>query len=235
MRNYFTFGGIDSRNYGVYISGTGTFDAPVRAYEGYEIPGRDGALLGLEHRLENIELTYPAFVYDAFSDNMSNLRSALLSKIGYQELTDTYHQDEYRLGVYKGGLSADVVPGNYAGQFDLVFECKPQRYLRSGSVAVEMTSASALYNPTEFDSMPLIRAYGSGTIGINGITVTIASHSNPYIDIDCEMMDCYYNTTNCNSLVSFSGNDFPTLRPGTNNFTLNGVTKIEVTPHWWRV
>jgi phage-related protein len=235
MRNYFIFGDVDSRDYGVYINGTGTFDAPTRAYEAIEVPGRDGALLGLEHRFENIELTYPAFVYDAFSNNMTNLRSALLSKIGYQELTDTYHPDEFRKAVYKGGLSADVVPGNHAGQFDLVFECMPQRWLISGSTAVEMTSASTLNNPTEFDSMPLIRAYGSGTIGINGMTVTIASHSNPYIDIDCEMMDCFYNAVNCNSLVSFSGNDFPTLRPGTNNFTLSGVTKIVVTPRWWRV
>lgn len=237
MRNWLTFGDIDSRDYGVYISGTGTFNAPTRAYESIEIPGRDGALIGLEHRLENIEVTYPAFVYDEFSDNMSNLRSVLLSQIGYQKLVDTYHPDEFRLAVYRGGLSAKVQPGNHAGEFNLTFECMPQRWLRSGADPVDFTaSANTLYNPTQFDSMPLIRVYGNGTIGINGMTITVASHSTAYIDIDSEMMDCYYGSTNCNSLVSFSGNDFPTLRPGKNNITKSGsITKIIITPHWWRV
>ena len=236
MRNYFTFGNIDSRDYGVYISGTGTFDAPTRAYESIEIPGRDGALLGLEHRLENVELTYPAFVYDAFSDNMSNLRSVLLSQIGYQRLVDSYHPDEFRLAVYRGGLSAKVIPGNHAGEFDLTFDCKPQRWLRAGAEPVEVKTGGNLFNPTAFNALPLIRAYGYGTIKINDMTITIASHSNAYIDIDSEMMDCYCESVNCNSLVSFSGNDFPELRPELNNFTIsNTITKVTVTPHWWRV
>lgn len=235
MRNYFTFGGIDSRDYGVYISGTDTFKAPTRSYDKIKVQGRNGSLLGLSHSLDNVSLTYPAFTYTNFKENMSALRSVLLSKIGYQILIDSYHPEEYRLAVYEGGLDPDVLGGNHAGQYDITFDCMPQRWLRSGLEAIEITSNKTIYNQTEFDSMPLIRAYGSGTIGINGMTVTIASHSNPYIDIDCEMMDCYYNTVNCNALVSFSGNDFPTLRPGTNNFTLNGVTKIEVTPHWWSV
>lgn len=235
MRNYFIFGDVDSRDYGVYISGTGTFDAPTRAYEAIEVPGRDGAYLGLEHRLENVELTYPAFMYADFRENMMALRSVLLSQIGYQILMDSYHPDEYRLAVYKGGLSADVLAGNHAGEFDIVFDCMPQRWLRSGLEVITVTGSQSIYNPTKFDSMPLIRAYGSGTIGINDMTVTIASHSNPYIDIDCDMMDCFCNAVNCNSLVSFSENDFPTLRPGTNNFALTGVTKIELTPRWWRV
>lgn len=235
MRNYFTFGGVDSRDYGVYISGTGAFNAPTRAYESIEVPGRDGSLLGLEHRLENIELTYPAFMYANFKENMASLRSALLSQIGYQKLIDSYHPEEYRLAFYKGGLTADVVEGNHAGQFDIVFECMPQRWLRSGLEAVEITDSETIYNPTAFDSMPLIRAYGSGTIGINDITVTIASHSNAYIDIDCDMMDCYCGTVNCNNLVSFSGNDFPTLGPEQNNIALSGVSRIELTPKWWCV
>lgn len=235
MRNYFIFGDIDSRDYGVYISGTGTFDAPTRAYEAIEVPGRNGAYLGLEHRLENIELTYPAFMYTDFRENMIALRSVLLSQIGYQKLIDSYHPDEYRLAVYKGGLSADVLAGNHAGEFDITFDCMPQRWLRSGLEVITVTSSQSIYNPTKFDSMPLIRAYGSGQIGIGDVTVTIASHSNPYIDIDCDMMDCFYGTTNCNNLVSFSGNDFPTLKPEENGIALTGVTKIELTPRWWRV
>ena len=32
MRNYFILNGVDSREYGVYINGQGTFGAPKKAY-----------------------------------------------------------------------------------------------------------------------------------------------------------------------------------------------------------
>ena len=31
-RGFLTFGGVDSRDYGVYISGTGVYNAPAREY-----------------------------------------------------------------------------------------------------------------------------------------------------------------------------------------------------------
>ena len=54
MRNYITFAGRDLRDFGVYISGSGIYNAPNRAYEEIEIPGRDGLLLGHEKRLGNV-------------------------------------------------------------------------------------------------------------------------------------------------------------------------------------
>lgn len=236
MRNWFVFGNYDSRDFGVYISGKNTFKAPNRSYENYVVPGRDGDLMGASTRLENIKLSYPAFVYTNYKKNMENLRSALLSTIGYARLQDTYHPDEYRLAVYKGGLNPDTVPWNGAGEFDIEFECKPQRYLTEGETVVVLTSANSLMNPTMFASMPLIRVYGYGTVGVGSDTITIAQHSNAYIDIDCEMMDCFCGAVNCNSLVSFSGNDFPKLRPGVVAISKgSNVTRIEITPRWWRV
>lgn len=51
--------------------------------------------------------------------------------------------------------------------------------------------------------------------------------------IDCEIMDCYSNTTNRNLEVSFE-KGFPELSPGSNliSFT-GGITSVEVTPRWW--
>lgn len=235
MRNYFIFDDIDSRAYGVYISGSGAFNAPTRDYNEISMPGRDGNLLGLEHRLENVNLSYPAFMYADFKENMSNFRNVMLSKIGYKKLIDSYHPDEYRLAYYAGGLNPDVNEFNQAGKFDISFTCMPQRYLRSGDDVITLTANGSIYNPTAFDSRPLIRVYGTGSFKIGTITITIASHSHPYIDIDCDMMDCFYNATNCNSLVTFSGNDFPTLKPENNAIVLTGVTKLEITPRWWRV
>lgn len=235
MRNWFVFGDYDSRNFGVYISGADTFKSPTRKYENYAVPGRDGDLLGTTTRLENVKLIYPAFVYTNYKKNMENLRSALLSTIGYARLVDTYHPDEYRLAVYKGGLDPDTVRTNTAGEFNIEFECKPQRYLTEGESVVPYTAAGTIMNPTTFAAKPLIRVYGYGTVGIGSETITIAQHNHTYIDIDCEMMDCHFGTVNCNSLVGFSGIDFPTLPPGVVAISKgSNVTKIEITPRWWR-
>lgn len=235
MRNWFVFGKYDSRNFGVYISGKHTFRAPNRTYKNYVVPGRDGDLLGSSTRLENTKLTYPAFVYTNYKKNVENLRSALLSTIGYARLQDTYHPDEYRLAVYKGGLNPDTVDWNGAGEFNIEFEVKPQRYLTEGETVVTLTAAGKLMNPTMFASQPLLRVYGYGTVGVGSETITISQHNHAYIDIDCEMMDCFYGAVNCNSLVSFSGTDFPTLPPGVVDISKgSNVTKIEITPRWWR-
>lgn len=132
MRNYFILNGVDSRDYGVYISGQGTFSAPQKAYKFYNVPGRNGALLGNEHRLENINVSYEAFIYADFDNNMAKFRSFLLSLNGYKRLTDSYHPDEYRMAAYVGPFEPKVQRTNDAGSFTITFSCKPQRWLLSG-------------------------------------------------------------------------------------------------------
>ena len=54
----FTFDGVSSLNYGVYLTGTGVFNAPARAVEMVEIPGRNGNFALDKGRFENIQVTY---------------------------------------------------------------------------------------------------------------------------------------------------------------------------------
>ena len=235
MRNYFTLNGVDSKTYGVYISGQGTFSAPRREYNLVQIPGRNGDLVGNERRFENLELTYHAFIYTNFKQNIRDFRNFLLSLVGYQTLVDTYHTDEFRKVVYEGAFEPEVLPKNDAGEFDIVFNCKPQRYLNSGTVVSTLTADGSITNPTRFNSQPLLRVYGTGDLGINGDTISIAV-ADTYTDIDCEMMDCYKGTDNKNQYVSFSSYNFPVLVPGSNNIDLGtGITKVEITPRWWQL
>ena len=138
MFNYFVFDGHDSRDYGVYISGGGTYNSPARRYENISVPGRDGDLLGSSTRLQNVTLTYPAGVVSDFAANIEGLRNMLLSTVGYAVLYDSYHPDEYRFAVFKGGLEQDPLSDLSAGEFEITFECKPQRYLFSGGEAEEV-------------------------------------------------------------------------------------------------
>lgn len=136
--NYFTFGPYDSRDFGIYISGSGTFNAPEAEYETAIVPGRNGALLLPEHRLGNVELEYPAYIYTDFNAKIAAMRSAFLGLEGYQRLTDSYHPDEYRLAYFPGDVEVKTTKRLDAGSFTLTFICKPQRYLVDGEQPVEI-------------------------------------------------------------------------------------------------
>lgn len=175
MRNYFIYNGRDSRDFGVYINGQGTFSAPQKAYQFYNIPGRNGALIGYDNRFENIEVSYDAFIYKDFSKNIAEFRSFLLSVPGYARLEDSYHPDEFRMAAYVGAFEPEVTPKNDSGQFTITFTCKPQRYLKSGEtryrlfggVLTNYGNSIRLYAPNIDTStltvdLPLVQE-GSGT------------------------------------------------------------------------
>ena len=181
--NSITFGGVNSADFGIYISGEGVFNAPKRDVEMIKIPGRNGEFALDNGRFENIEVTYPAFNfepddYDTFMQNLSDFRNAICAQRGYQRLTDTFHPDEYRMATYIGGLEIKPVKYNTASEFNIVFDCKPQRWLVSGETAVTVTSGDTLTNPTLFESGPLLEATGSGTIQFNGYEIELASIPN---------------------------------------------------------
>lgn len=234
MRNYFTFDSTTSTSFGVYISGSGTFSAPERAYNLINIPARNGALVGLDKRFENIEVTYPAFSYTPAQ--IASFRAFLLSHEGYFRLEDTYNPNEFRMAMYAGPFEAEMTQKLDAGSFPVIFNCKPQRFLKTGETVQTFTANGTITNPTRFPSQPLLKVYGKGTVGIGSTTITISNADGSYMFIDCEMMDCYYNGISQNNYVSFSGNDFPVLASGSNGITLGGsVTKVEITPRWWTV
>lgn len=176
--NSIIFGGVNSADYGIYIGGEGTFNAPKRDVEMVDIPGRNGAVAIDNGRFENIEVTYSAFNhepndYATFAQNLSDFRNAICSLKGYQRLTDSFHPGEYRMAVYKEGLEVNPVKYNTASEFDLVFDCKPQRWLVSGETAETVTSGGTLTNPTLFDSEPLLAVKGYGVIAFNGYSINL--------------------------------------------------------------
>ena len=57
MTGYFVFGGKFSKDYGLYVSGSGTFNAPERDVELVEVPGKNGSLVLDNGRFKNITVT----------------------------------------------------------------------------------------------------------------------------------------------------------------------------------
>ena len=202
LLNHLTFDGVDSSSFGVFISGEGVFDAPARRGEMISIPGRNGSLFMDEGVFENIPVEYPAFIgtgYEAlFRQRLGDLRSWLSSRGNYKRLEDTYHPDEFRLGVFLEGLEVDPKVITRAGNFTLKFDCKPQRFLVSGEEPVFFHGNGTITNPTLFASSPLIKVTGNGTVafGNDGEYRFIVSNNTGTIWIDSEIMEAYYPAGN---------------------------------------
>lgn len=170
------FDGESSTDYGVQILGEGVFNAPEREVEMINIPGRNGSFALDKGRFENVEVKYPANLIanstTDFAQAISDFRNMLCSRRGYVRLEDDYHPDEYRMAVYKEGLEVDEKVLR-AGEFDIVFDCKPQRYLMSGESPIEVDDGDVILNPTLFEAHPLLEVYGYGTISIGDYSVSI--------------------------------------------------------------
>lgn len=228
-----TYDGIDSLRYGIYISGSGTFNAPELDIEEITIPGRSGTLTRDNKRMKNILITYPCFIKDDFIKNTQKAREWLLNSTGYRRLEDTYHPEHFRMARFKGPIDFNVRALNLSGEFSLVFDCMPQKFLKSGEIDIQISEATTIVNPTLKEAAPLIRVYGtSGSIIVNDITMNI-SEIDEYVDLDCDIQDAYKNGENRNSTVS---QQYPTLHPGANRISFEGnITQIVIRPRWWTV
>ena len=234
MRNWFIYNGKSTKDFGVYISGLNTYNAPERDVDVISVDGRNGDLLIDNGRYKNIDVVYPAFIYDEFSANIEGFRNFLLTQIGYKRLEDTYHPEEYRMARVKGELSVGAVETLEAGQFDITFDCKPQRFLKSGEHPIEVTEATQINNPTYNAAKPLLYVYGDGVFHIGDYDVEVEEHEYEYMIIDCDMMDAYYETHNLNGYISLGGKGFPQLETGVHGITMdNTISKIIVVPRWY--
>lgn len=244
LLNYLVYDGVNSSDYGVFISGEGTFNSPARRGEVIVIPGRNGSLFMDEGVFENIPGKYPAFIGTKsetdFYDKLAAFKSAILSRGNYKRLSDSYHPDEFRLATYRSGLDVDPEHYNRAGGFTLEFDCKPQRFLVSGETPQTFAASGSITNPELFPSAPLLEIVGTGTLTIGDYSLEIDSNPGT-IYIDADLVEAY-SIDGGGDLVSENGNVIyanhkaPRIDPGTIAVTLGaGITSVVITPRWWRL
>ena len=228
----FIYNGKSSADFGLVISGEDTWKKPAPDVETVSVPGRNGDVIISNNRYNNIDITYHVGIKRDFSERYNVLINFIMSVPAYHRLEDSYHPDVFRLAALVSAVEPDVGTLNKNGIFDLTFHCKPQMFLKSGEMKNIYTSDGAIYNPTSYTALPLIRVYGLGELGIGQTTLTIADNDS-YIDIDSDIEDAYRETANMNSHMSGS---FPVLQPGSNGIRLGtGITRVEITPRWWRI
>lgn len=235
MSDYITFGSVDSRDYGVWIFDAGTDNAPARVYERYEIAGRNGDLFVDQQRFENTQMVYWGVICENFEENLRNFRAAMRSQIGYQRLEDSIHTTEYYDACFIEAMEVQIDNTRQMGKFQIIFDRKPQRWLKSGEEVTTLTATGTIENPTMFDANPLLRAYGTGKMYLGDYSIEIKS-ADEYTDIDCFLQEAYKGLVSKNANVEFGSTGKPVLKTGVNNIQLpSTITRLEITPRWYTI
>jgi len=254
---WFKFDNIKSSDYGVWISGEATFNTPERDVTVVEVPGRNGTLTYDNGRWKNVQITYPCFMSGDFSKDFDAFKNAIMPKLGYLRLEDTYHPNGYRMGRLYGGIKPKPGPYNRSAQFDLTFDCWPQFFLLQDSDLFP-TSIQIIGSPYTLENIPLvsysqpsvrvyldIRSYGnkSGSVTIGDHTMTYtnlpyASGDNMFFLINSENKTI--TMTKSGGVVTdvsqyCSGEFFELLPPETTISYTGDTMYLWLYPKWWRL
>ena len=250
---WFTFDGLKSSDYGVWISGEATFNAPERDVSVVEIPGRNGTLTLDNGRWKNVTVTYPCFMSGDFREGFDAFKNAILPKYGYLKLEDTYHPTGYRLARIYGGINPKPGPYNRSAKFDLTFDCYPQFYLYpKGNLFPSVISTTT--NPYTIEDIPLVSKSNPVIIatflglpyGDKSGSITVGDHTMTWTDLPYASGDeNAFTIDSANKTITmkkqgvvtdvsayFSGEFFEILPP-TTQISYTGALILAIEPKWW--
>ena len=260
MRRRLWFDNVCLSDFGLWISGDYTEALAEHLGEGVHIPGRSGDYWIDEGAWQNLTLEYPAFLLGAtereLQGRLRSLRQVLGGTPGYVRIEDDYHPDEYRMGRYVSGLAEQTSYYSRASEFRLVFDCKPQRYLRStrplvladqeteGAPGDLVTDNPAvLRNPTGREARPMLRLFYDDRTAPMSVTfgdcLIVCQPCGHYcIGIDMEARTCYYNGENLSRYVSITKGgavamDYPAIGDRVEITRGTNCKAVQVYPRWW--
>ena len=208
---------------------------PERDYTITHIPGRNGDIIQDNGCYKNVERTYEVS-FDVPNEDFATYANAvsawLHSTTGYARLEDSYEPNYYRMATYQESNIFENLY-NQAGTATIVFECKPQRFLKTGDNNITIQNSLTIMNPTGFEAYPLFKVTGtSGVLTVNGNSITFSSIDG-FVMLDCELQDAYKENINKNSTISGT---FPVLKTGSNTISWTGdISSVTMKPRWWTI
>ncbi|MFU8785836.1 MAG: hypothetical protein ACNA7U_01205 [Candidatus Izemoplasmataceae bacterium] len=244
-----TFNGVSSVGMGVVIQTPPVYEFPAKRYELIQIQGKNGDILIDTNAYNNVNRQYniaSALPDGNFINKVRQIVDWLSSVSGYARLEDSYEPDYYRLAMFRSGGQLQNIFNKATGMV-VTFECKPQRFLKSGDIPVvlNLNTWYELKNEQSYISLPEI------SINATNFVITIEYGETPEdsgnlktvisIDgdsgnakIDSELEDCYNNSGYLNNKISIS-NGFPKLYPGRNWIKIESdeFVSASIKPRWW--
>lgn len=230
------YGGKAFSDFQAFHDASQTFQSGEKEYEFFAIPGRSGDLTINKKRFANRNIPFNCFIREDFVKNFSDLRAYLYSCSGYKKLEYSQDAEYYRMAVFTGGIEPVTGTYNKSGMFTVVFNCKPQRYLKLGDKAFSVASGQtiAMKNPTRFGSYPLIDVTGTGTFVVNNVLFTLLQNTS-VVHIDFERQEAWEDGgVNRNRDLTLSEIDFPTIPSGQSTISATGCS-LKVYPRWFTI
>lgn len=246
------FNGISSKDLGIEVETFPTYDLPEREYEVINVPGRNGSLIidtgTYKNSTRSYKISMATHDRTSYYKMMNQIAEWLHSSSGYARLEDSYEPEYFRMAYYKENLSIENL-FDEAGRAKITFECKPQRYLKSGDYQMLFESSGEyVSNPTSFKSAPIIGIFKpDGTDvacdldflvdGVVKYKLSLSEGSGNVI-VDSELQDAYNGSANKNPYITIRADgEFPKLEPGITQIVFNEskIEKVVITPRWWTI
>lgn len=229
------YAGKNLSSFNAFVADTNGWDSASRRIEAITIPGRNGTLTPINSKsFENKEVTYKCYISNGMQEHLDHLSDFLNSFQGYQRLEDTIHPEHFRLARYNGSFEV-VSKDKLTAVFNVVFDCMPQKFLKSGEATITLTTSGTIKNPTSYDARPILKIYGTGEVKIGTSTIKVKKAGTQYIEFDCDTLNAYEGSDNRNSNIELIGE--PVLLSNTINGIMlgDGITKVEIKPRWYTI
>jgi phage-related protein len=259
LNETFYIDGVDARHFGIYLQKPIEFSEAVPVVEIQSIPGRNGDLIFDTGNYENRTGVATCFCLQKDVEKaISAAGRFLMGKKGYRRLETSDDPDHFWMARIENSPQITQRMRMLA-PFEIRFDCKPQRFLKSGEEKIILDSFDGIvknvYNRYGFPSRPLIHAHWISERDENASE----SDSNNFIVlqffgeldkkrsvsarqvvekdlyIDCDIHDAYNESGNQNRHIS--AYEFPTLEPGENSIGILqfNLEYVEITPRWWEL
>lgn len=136
---YFVYNGKNSLDFGIHVYDPQILNTPQKRREIIEVPGRNGDIIIEDGSYENVTVTFKnCFIINDFAENFKAFKDFMCSQKGYKRLEISWLPDEYRMAMFEGNVTPVIKDFDGFGKFDVTFNCKPQRFLKSGEIPVEI-------------------------------------------------------------------------------------------------
>lgn len=235
LNETFYIDGVDARSVGIHLQEPLTFSEAVPISEAQSIQGRNGDLIFETGSYENRSGSAPCYCLQR--DVEKALRMAgrfLMSKKGYRRLETSDDPDHFWLARVENSPRIEQRLRILA-PFEIGFDCKPQRFLKSGENEIVFEQIGILMNTTGYDALPLITlvGMGEGSVTIGDITIPVKNVSGTMV-LDSETQNAYNREKPLNDQINAPV--FPVLRDGENVISFSGgVHSVKIVPRWWEI
>ena len=231
----FYLDGIDANSVGIKLQSPVEFSEAIPVFESQTVPGRNGDLIFETGSYKNRVGSASCFCLQKDVETaISSAGRFLMCGKGYRRLETSDDPDHYWMARVKNSPQIAMRLRTLA-PFEIKFDCKPQRFVKSGENAVVFTANGSISNQYGQVALPLITLYGQGTgiLKIGDCAIGI-KELDGVLFLDSDTQNAYNDNGNQN--MNINAKIFPTLPSGDTQIAFKGgIDRVEIVPRWWEL